>query len=194
MKTRIVKLGVVGVDSGQLMICDPSYISEQFQNPDSKGKSDHAHDIYKHKDGKLWQFCYGGKPSVENVNPIKGTYADIIPEYGMSANDLIAKGLFVKSDIDPTPHIPESEFSYRGICKTTSKSENQGGQLNYLLGHEGVAVAFRSGFGDGEYGVFAEIIETEHHGERIKKVWVELITEKEFLQMNELSKINSKLN
>lgn len=185
MKSRIVKLGVVGVDSAQLIICDPSYIKSEFKK--DSGESFSSHMIYKHKkDGKLWQFCYGGKSSVENVNSMQGTYADIIPEYGMSANDLIQKGLFEETDIDPTPQIKKGEFSFDSICKTTD-SKNQGGQLNYKLGHEGVAVAFRSGFGDGTYGVFAEIIQTEKYGERVKKVWVELITDKEFDTMNQLT-------
>ena len=57
-KRKIIKLGVVGVDSGQLMICDPCYIKDEFLTPDSEGKSNHAHQIYKHEDGTLWQFCY----------------------------------------------------------------------------------------------------------------------------------------
>lgn len=182
MKTEIVKLGEVGVDSGQLMICDPAYISSEFLNPDSKGKADHAHDIYKHVDGKLWQYCCGEKPSHENVNPFKGSYEDVIPEYRETPNSLIKKGLFVKTDLDPTPHIPEGEFSYRGISKITD-NHNMGGQLNYLMGHEGVAVAFRSGMGDGTYGVFAEIVNTKYFGRRVKKVYVELISDDELRDM-----------
>lgn len=191
MKSEIVKLGVVGVDSGQLVICDPAYIEGQFQTPDSEGKADHAHSIYRHKDGKLWQFCYGEKPTAENVNSFTGTYADVIPEYGLCPNDLKTQGLFEETDIDPTPHIPDAEFSYRGICKTTN-AENQGGQLNYLLGNEGVAVAFRSGLGDGTYDVYAEIVDAGGWGKRVKKVWVELITDAELKEMQEahLSKLN----
>ena len=183
LKTKIVKLGVVGVDSGQLIICDPTYIESQFQQPDSEGKEDHAHSIYKHKlDGKLWQFCYGGKPSAKDVNAMTGTYSDVIPEYGLSANDLREQGLLEETELDPTPHIPEAEFSYRGICKSTNNN-NQGGQLNYLLGHAGVAVAFRTGLGDGTYDVFAEIVDTGYCGERVKKVWVEFITDEELESM-----------
>lgn len=178
MESKIVKLGVVGVDSGQLIICDPAYIEQQFKTTDSGDKSDHAHAIYKHKDGKLWQFCYGNVPAYENVNSFPGSYATVIPEYGLCPNDLKEQGLFEKTDMDPTPHIPEAEFSYRGICKTT-KSENHGGQLNYALGHAGVAIAFSSGLGDGTYDIFAEIVDTGAFGERVKKVWVELITDEE---------------
>lgn len=186
-KSEIVKLGVVGVDSGQLVICDPAYIESEFQTPNERFSS--SHPIYKHKeDGKLWQFCYGEKPSVKNVNSFTGKYSDVIEEYGLSPNDLIEQGLFEKTNIDPTPHIPEAEFSYRGICKVTGG--NYGGQLNYLKGHAGVAVAFSSGLGDGLYDVFAEIVET-NWGKRIKKVWIECITEKELAQMRALTQPES---
>ncbi len=184
MEKEIVKLGVVGVDSGQLVICDPQYIESQYQNPDSEGKSDHAHTIYKHKDGKYWQFCYGEKPSYENVNSFTGTYADIIPEYKLSPNQMIQKGLFEETKLDTSPHIPNAEFSYRGICKITNNSENLGGQLNYLMGHAGVAVAFHSGLGDGTYDVFAEIVDAGEFGRRIKRVYVEFITDKELEELN----------
>ncbi len=183
MKSRTVKLGVVGVDSGQLIICDPAYIADEFKQPDSEGKADHAHTIYKHKnDGTLWQYCPSGKPSTENVNPFVGSYSDIIPKYGMCPNNLVECGLFEETDIDPTTHIPIAEFSYRGICKTTG-SENLGGQLNYLHGHAGVAVALRTGLGDGTYDVFAEIADAGSWGERVKKVWVEFITDEELKNM-----------
>lgn len=63
--------------------------------------------------------------------------------------------------------------------------EQSGGQLNYVLGHPGVAVAFKSGFGDGTYEVFAEIMEHEGLGSRVKKVWVELITDEEIKEIEQ---------
>lgn len=157
MKSRIVKIGEVGVDSGQLMICDPCYIEGQYKVVEKDG-ADHGHNIYKHKeDGKLWQFTYGSAPKLERVNQFPGTYEVIIPEYGLSPNDLIQRKVFEKTDFDKTAHIPLGEFSYRGICKTTD-SKDQGGQLDYSTGVHGVAVAFRSGFGDGTYNVFAELV------------------------------------
>ena len=186
ISTIIVKLGVVGVDSGQLMICDPMYLRDQFQNHKDEGESNFF-DIYKHtKDGKLWQFCghdADDAPSRPDINPFTGTFETIIPEYGQTPNQLIKKGLFILTDIDPVPQIKIGEFSGRGIFKTISTSENQGGQLNYKLGHAGVAVAFNSGFGDGEYGVFAELVDTGDFGMRVKKVWVELINDKEIERM-----------
>ena len=114
MKTKTIKLGVVGVDNGQLLICDPGYIDPEFAARDeSNGQT-----------------------------------------------------------------IPEGEFSYQGICQLTL-SGKLGGQLNYPMGQPGAGVAFLPGFGDGLYEVFAEIIEDPDFGERVKKVWIELIREEE---------------
>jgi hypothetical protein len=190
-KNKIIKLGVVGVDSGQLMICDPCYINSEFKTPDSKGIADHAHAIYRHKkDGKLWQYCYDEQPANPNVNPYPGNGETIIPEYGLTPNDLVMNGSFEKTNLDPTPHIPLGEFSYRGISKLTSHDGNQGGQLNYKMGHPGVAVAFCSGLGDGRYDIFAEIVDAGNWGPRIKKVWIELITDKELTVKEGLSGTN----
>lgn len=176
IETEIVKVGTVGVDSGQLMICDPCYIDSEWQTHESED-TDHAHDIFIHKDGSLWQFCYGSQPIVPNVNAFPGTYADVIPQYNASPNDMIRNGVLISNTgTDPRPHISDGEFSYRGICKG---NKDNGTQLNYLLGHPGVAVAFSSGFGDGSYDVYAEIVNLPAYGKRVKKVWVELITDEE---------------
>ena len=37
--------------------------------------------------------------------------------------------------------------------------------------------------GDGTYNVFAEIVDTVNFGKRVKKVWVELITDEELDEM-----------
>lgn len=154
---KTIKIGEVGVDSGQLIIVDPCYL-EGLVDPKTEF-DDFAQDVYKCTiDGKLWQFTYGKKSSVPNVNPFPGSYDTVIPEYGKKPNDLYAEGIFVKTDIDPTPHIPDNEFSYRGICKKTLKDG---------FGQVDDAVAFNTGYGDGVYDVFAEI-----QNERVKKVWV----------------------
>lgn len=112
MKTRIVRLGEVGVDSGQLMICDPCYIDSEWKQQEE----------------------------------------------------------------DPRPHIEKGSFSYEGICETIG---DFGGQLNYKLGHPGVAVAFRTGLGDGDYPVYAEIADIPDWGERVVRVWVDFFSNDE---------------
>ena len=108
MKEERIKLGVVGVDSGQLLISDPCYIDSQWQNEEFDEKK-------------------------------------------------------VKSN-----------FSYNACCKKTLK-EN-GGQLNFQLGHPGVGVVFSSGFGDGVYEVYATVKDYGNQGgKRISKVEIILI-------------------
>lgn len=194
-KNRIVKIGVVGVDSGQLVICDPSYIDSEYKQPDSGSYDDHAHVVYKDvEDNSLWQYTYNNNPIFNKnkkktkstqggINAFPGAYDEIIPKYGKKPNELIESKRFVTTDIDPTPHIPKGEFSYRGICKATIRNENQAGQLNFSRGHAGVAVAFRTGLGDGVYDVFAEIADTGSMGERIIAVRIELISKEELEQL-----------
>jgi hypothetical protein len=199
MKTEIIKLGTIGVDSGMLMICDPVYIDTEYEQIESdEGGIDHAHEIYRHKeDGRLWQYTYGQKPTIDGVIPFPGTYADKIPDYGMCPNNLKAKGLFESTDLDPTPHIQDGDFSYRGMCKASNGK--YGGQVGHISEYEdisdsiGAAIVFKAGFGDGVYDVFAEVIDLGgHFGKRVKKVWVELITDSEiqFIEETGLSKKN----
>lgn len=171
----IRQIGVVGVDSGQLIMCDPCYLENEWQNIESSSK-DFAHDIYECKiDGKFWQYAYGGvTASYVDVTNFPGNYEDRIPEYGKTPNQLIKEGLFVKTDRDKTPHIEPGEFSYRGACKATLSSE-QSGQLNFKMGHEGAGVVCSTGLGDGLYPVYAEFVYDEMFGRRIKKVWVEFM-------------------
>lgn len=194
---RKVHLGVVGVDSGQLVICDPCYIESEFKLEREKTfKTPFSnHPIYKHTDGSEWQFTYNnllakGEPKndthVPGVNAFPGSYADVIPQYGKCPNDLIQSGDFTKSDKNPFDHVPSGEFSYDGISALTLTSSNQGGQLNYNMGHAGAGVCFSSGWGDGCYDVIAEIVDFGEyglHGERVTKVTIELIPEKSIKEL-----------
>ena len=169
MGIKVKKIGCVSVDSGQLMICDPCYIPDEFQSDNEDIKYSN-HKIYlHHEDGKLWQYCYSGKykPYVKNVNSFPGTYSDIIPEYGKSPNQLVELGKFIITEIDPNPYIKEGEFSYRGMSKMNGLKSF--GQFNFLNGIE-AGVTFQSGYGDdGSYDVYAEIIDDRI----IKKIWID---------------------
>ena len=89
MADREILLGEVGVDSGQLMICDPSYV-DLFQHPEkNESGPDHGHEIYQHvEDKSYWQFTYGHKPVRSNVNQFPGTYETVIEKYGKNPNVL----------------------------------------------------------------------------------------------------------
>ena len=182
-KSKVIHIGQVGVDSGQLVLCDPAYIESQYKTIPSSG-ADHAHDVYEHADGSLWQYTHGDPSNIKGVTNFPGTYGDVVPRYGKTPNEMIeSKELKKRSDINPVQHIPEGEFSYRGICQATSRNDSQGGQLNFTLGHAGAAVAFRTGLGDGVYDVFAELVDAGIWGERVKKVWVELISDEELEEL-----------
>ena len=46
-------------------------------------------------------------------------------------------------------------------------------QFNFPLGNPGLAVVVSSGYGDGLYPVFAEVVDTKEGGKRVKKVTIE---------------------
>jgi len=110
-KNKRTFLGTVGVDSGQVMICDPCYIGSEWK------ETDDTKDL-GHEDNK-------------------------------------------------------GQFSYGGCCFATLKEKNQGGQLNYKMGHAGAGVAVSSGYGDGGYPVYAEYNEEG----RVKRITVEFIAD-----------------
>lgn len=115
MKTKkttesTVLIGYVGVDSGQLMVCDPCYI---------KG------DDWKDTDYE---------PTTANASG----------------------------------HYP---LNYNGACGATLSDKGYG-TLAFDLGHGGAGVAFSSGWGDGEYPVYATIIDG-----RVARVEIVMIDE-----------------
>lgn len=144
-------LGSVGVDSGQLMVCDPTYIDSEW-NP-GQAPSGHPAEVLTEKgkqrfpDNKDWSWRYNGYGT---------TYAS--PQEvlgGMSVNEARDEGLIVASD-NPT----SQEFSYRGCCDA-SRSDKGGGSMDFKAGHEGAGVAFSSGYGDGCYEVWGKTNEED---------------------------------
>lgn len=132
---KIELIGYVGVDSGQLMICDPCYIDSQWEKEDFEDIR-----IYKHKkSGDTLQY---------RVDFEK--YDQVIPKYGKTMNELGTTGEWEQQDVHEVKH----NFSYNA-CTQATLSEDGHGQLNYNLGHPGVGVAFSTAFGDGKYPVYA---------------------------------------
>jgi hypothetical protein len=105
-KRKSKLIGYVGVDSGQLLVCDPCYIESEWK------RQSHALDL---------------------ASP------------------------------------PNGEFSYEGCCRATVHGD-RAGQLNYSRGHEGAGVVFASGYGDGQYPVYA----TFNDEGRVIKVEIEM--------------------
>lgn len=144
---EVVALGMVGVDSGQLMITDPCYVDSEWQ-------FEQFDDIRVYNDsvtGQSWQF---GKDFQ--------LFSDVIPSLGETVNQLIASGRFVAQ----ANEVPTNfKYSYNGACQATLSTGH--GELAYQKGHNGAAVVFGTAFGDGYYPIYGE----KHDG-RIMRVYV----------------------
>jgi hypothetical protein len=129
-------IGHVGVDSGQLLLCDPCYIDSQWEIEEFN--------ITR---------TYKNKITGETLTWMKdfSNYQEVLPKYGKCMNELNYSGEWEEiEDEIKTVH----EFSYNACAKATL-SEDGFGELNFKHGHPGVGVAFRTAFGDGMYPVYA---------------------------------------
>jgi hypothetical protein len=148
------QIGVVGVDSGQILLTDPCYLDTW-----KTGNIDDAvaHPVYRDKFGKLWQYSRTGHVNVPgfSVQRFPGSYEDPIGPGKACPNQLIASGWWkLADDINERPKGCTGAYSYAGACDATL-GEGCGGQLNFEHGHEGAGVAVSSGYGDGTYPVYA---------------------------------------
>lgn len=133
-------IGHVGVDSGQLLLCDPCYI-------DSEWRKEEFNDVrmYQHKDTK-------------DVLQYRGDfirYDQEIPKYKKSMNELLETGKWEELNVHKQATHP---FSYNA-CAQATLSEDGNGQLNFNAGHPGAGVAFSTAFGDGMYPVIAHYMD-----------------------------------
>ncbi|HBY84676.1 MAG TPA: hypothetical protein DEO86_02260 [Colwellia sp.] len=121
-------LGHIGVDSGQVMVGDPCYLSKWKDNE---------------YDGRRE---YLGRDLSKLVWPEDFTrYDEKIEPYGKTMNEMLKKRKFV--EIKGTP---SGEYSYKGACEATVLDKRLGGEIG-----KGLAVACSSGWGDGSYPVIA---------------------------------------
>ncbi len=154
MQTKLI--GHVGVDSGQLLLCDPCYIDSQWVNEDFEDVR-----IYKHKvTGDTVQY----RKDFAN-------YEEVIPKYGQTMNQLIATNEWDNVETPPA----KNNFSYNACAQATLSDEGHG-QLNYQLGHPGIGVAFSTAIGDGYYPVYA-VYNNEGHLIKVEVVFDEELFE-----------------
>jgi len=143
-----ILIGHVGVDSGQLMVCDPCYIDSQWKDE----KFDMKEKVV-FPDGQEEEIKRCSKRWFELIDDI---------------ND-------GKIRLEDVPKPAKNNFSYNAVSKETLSEEGYG-QLKFEMGHDGVAVAFRSGIGDGFYPVYAKIIDMgEPFGKRIAEVRIDML-------------------
>lgn len=136
VQMEVVKLGDVGVDSGQLLITDPCYLESEWTPADLEGS-----EVYV---DPLQRTVYQADQDFRN-------YDEVLPAYGKTIQELIDVGILVKRELED----PElSQYSYEGVCKATLNAGY--GELAYRLGHKGAGVAFATAFGDGLYPIYGE--------------------------------------
>lgn len=139
MKSELI--GHVGVDSGQLLLCDPSYIDSEWVKEDFEDIRVYENKITKDRLQYRVHF--------EN-------YSNPIEKYnGKSMNDLIKTDQWESVSLDQEAINP---FSYNACAKITL-SEDGYGELKFNHGHVGAGVAFSTAFGDGMYPVIAHYMD-----------------------------------
>ena len=142
---KTIQIGVVAVDSGKLMICDPLYLRDW--------KNNNYNTIREFKD------IYSDK--IFTYKKDFNDFSDILLE-NKSVKQLISENRLI--EIEQT--FDEQEFSYNSLCNMVNN--NEFARFNFPNGKEGLALAFLSGAGDGIYPVYAET-----QNDEIKKVWID---------------------
>jgi hypothetical protein len=144
MKKKL--LGFVGVDSGQLIITDPCYIDSEWEEKDFKDIR-----IYEETKGTK-QFMYTGLLTKTPQIPCMELFDsyDKHTSTGKSMNEMIENGDVIELGIPGKLKLIGS-FSYAGVCETSLANKHQ---INYKKGHPGLAIVFKSGYGDGSYPVY----------------------------------------
>ena len=136
-----IKLGSVGVDSGQLMVTDPCYV-KMFKNNEFDPKTK----FYDSKKDKTLVY----------PDDFKNFEDDIIEGYNKNMNTLIKEKIFdeVKEKSN------DKSYSFTGACSQTLYNENLGGEIG-----NGLGLSFATGYGDGCYPIYAyyDMIVTGKH-------------------------------
>jgi hypothetical protein len=134
---EIEEMGMVAVDSGQIMITDPCYISSEWQDDEFE----HVRLLKDTETGDVYQF-----------RKDFSSYEEKIAGFDQTVNELIASGRLETIEIDNSGKI---NFSYAGACYATI-SEKGYGEMSFKLGHKGAGIAVTTVMGDGMYPVYAE--------------------------------------
>lgn len=143
-ETEEVEIGIVGVDSGQVMICDPCYVDSEWENEDLTPTP------------SIIEFPDGTKEEVEHISK---RWFELVDRINTGELKIIQETGFAKS---------KGNFSYPACAERTLGVGY--GQLNYKMGHAGVGVVSSSGYGDGCYPVYAKINKSTG---RIKELRIE---------------------
>lgn len=163
--TRKERLGVVGVDSGKLMVMDPCYMGIAAEMTDN---ALHCYFWGRNRE-EVAEFLANSGFKVEDGCESASVVHNISPADKIRIDEII----HVHPEWFVITNFTEDDFSNRSFNATCSK--NHGGCIPFPLGHDGLAVCFDSGIGDGIYEVWAHYATLGTFGERIAKVEILLI-------------------
>jgi len=136
-------LGFVGVDSGQLMICDPCYIKSEWKDKKFRDIRLYAHKklnkIFGYNQNRLGKLKIESFSSYDNKTSTKKTINEMLTKKEIKELDIPLKTKLIGS------------FSYAGICETTINNEHK---IKFKNGNEGLAIALCTGYGNGFYPAY----------------------------------------
>ena len=183
-KTWKKKIGEVGVDSGQLVVMDPCYVRDQWiEEGEVKAVKFWGRDW--EKVGDILKDSYKREPYEHDGTVVVDAKSDDEAENIISdIDDIVRKNKLL------VIHSKVTGSSYDKCCELTG-TEDKGGQLNYLLGHAGMGVAFSSGFGDGCYDVIATYRDFGKWGVRVSKVEIILADDEGEELMEQITGLSS---
>ena len=105
--------------------------------------------LYKDKDDRLFAYDTPASRNAPNIFEYFANYESKLST-GKTPNQHNTDGDWESIDTSGI----DNSFSYNGVCH---KGNNTHKQINYKMGHAGVAVVFDSGYGDGVYDVFGRL-------------------------------------
>ncbi len=138
------QIGTVVSDTGKLVICDPNFLSQWIDNKVESKRE------YKDVQTNI-TYTYG----------IDFKKYDEIIFNGKTVNELIESKRLVRIPLEETGEFSNKSISHGIINKGFS-------QCKFEDGRQGLAFAFATLSGDGEFPVFAEFEE-----DRICKIWID---------------------
>lgn len=160
-------IGQVAVDSGQLLIIDPSYV-ESYWKKESESTSKGIEFWGAGKKGAVERVKQLGYSVEENDQGNCIIYTGNVDDIE-KINDSLKEYLMEDFDGNRIVWHGINDGSYQEVCRLTSTEESAGTYQNII----GAAVS--TGFGDGLYDVFATYKDFGLAGERITKVEIVFI-------------------
>ena len=132
------QIGVVGVDSGQVVILDPCYIESEW---------------VRNGEGDDWAVAFWGRD--EDAVEAEFGQSPLSVASAADATNLVARIEAFCSERELLVRTSRRSGSSYDLCGDATMSDTGAGQLNYRLGHPGLAVASGTLDGDGVYPVYA---------------------------------------